>query len=351
MKLAMGLGGGGVASRSRHSSRSSWRKPGWTSSPRARRGVLTRSPSSPTSRPRPSGSSWPPASSTCSPARPRPSRPARPASTRCPAAGSSWAWAVPGRRSSRASTASRSRSRCPGSSTPSGSAGSCGGARRSSTRAGPSRSRCPPARAPGLGKPLNVMDYPVRPDIPIWWAALTPRAVEKAAELADGWIPIHLIPEKIKEVWGGQLQAGLARRGEGRLPVRDQRAVVNVAIGEDLPVQKLRDEYRPAAGPVRGRHGRPRGQLLQRHGRRVRLPRRGQGHPGPLPGRQEGRGRRRGPRRVAGEGPADRPQELRAGSASPPTARPASPRSRSARSAARTRSRLIEQMRELADEA
>jgi F420-dependent oxidoreductase-like protein len=101
-----------------------------------------------------------------------------------------------------------------------------------------------PGQGTGLGKALNVMDYPVRPDIPIWWAALTPRAVERAAELADGWIPIHLIPEKINEVWGNELRAGLARRGEGRLPF-DIYAGVNVAIGEDLPVQKLRDEYRP----------------------------------------------------------------------------------------------------------
>ena len=102
----------------------------------------------------------------------------------------------------------------------------------------------PPGEGTGLGKPLHVMDYPVRADIPIWWAALTPRAVEKAAELADGWIPIHLIPEKISEVWGGQLRAGRARRGEGRLPF-EINAQVNVAIGEDLPVEELRDQYRP----------------------------------------------------------------------------------------------------------
>src|SRR6202020_408499 len=102
----------------------------------------------------------------------------------------------------------------------------------------------PPGQGTGRVKPLNVMDSPLRPDIPIWWAALTPRAVEKAAELADGWIPIHLIPEKISEVWGDQLRAGLARRGEGRLPF-EINAGVNVAIGEDLPVEKLRDQYRP----------------------------------------------------------------------------------------------------------
>lgn len=97
----------------------------------------------------------------------------------------------------------------------------------------------------GLAKPLNLMDYPLRPDIPIWWAALTPKAVETAAELADGWIPIHLIPEKIEAVWGDALAAGRARRREDRLPF-DIMASVNVAIGDNLPVEELRDRYRPA---------------------------------------------------------------------------------------------------------
>lgn len=102
----------------------------------------------------------------------------------------------------------------------------------------------PSDKGAGLGKPLNLMDYPLRPDIPIWWAALTPRAVETAAEIADGWIPIHLIPEKVKEVWGDALAAGRSRRSGDRLPF-DITAGVNVAIGEDLPVTELRDRYRP----------------------------------------------------------------------------------------------------------
>ena len=101
----------------------------------------------------------------------------------------------------------------------------------------------PPGQGLGVGKPLNVMDYPVRPDIPVWWAALTPKAVETAAEVADGWIPIHLIPEKVGDVWGEGLKAGLARRGEDRLPF-DVNVTVNVAIGEDLDVEELRDRYR-----------------------------------------------------------------------------------------------------------
>ncbi len=102
----------------------------------------------------------------------------------------------------------------------------------------------PAGQGLGLGKPLNLMDYPVRPDIPVWWAALTPKAVESAAEFADGWIPIHLIPERVGAVWGEALKAGFARRGEGRLPF-EVSVSVNVAIGDDLPVEELRDHYRP----------------------------------------------------------------------------------------------------------
>lgn len=101
----------------------------------------------------------------------------------------------------------------------------------------------PPGQGAQLGKPLKLMDYPLRPDIPIWWAALTPKSVETAAEVADGWIPIFLIPEKIQEVWGGALAAGQSRRGEGRLPF-DIQASVNVAIGDNLPVEELRDRFR-----------------------------------------------------------------------------------------------------------
>ncbi|MDR1999121.1 MAG: LLM class F420-dependent oxidoreductase [Frankiaceae bacterium] len=102
----------------------------------------------------------------------------------------------------------------------------------------------PKEQGMGLGKPLNVMDYPLRPDIPIWWAALTQNAVRKMAEIADGWIPIHLIPEKVNEVWGESLKAGFAKRGEGRFPF-EINCGVNVAIGEDLDVPALRDRYRP----------------------------------------------------------------------------------------------------------
>ncbi|MCW2604915.1 MAG: class F420-dependent oxidoreductase [Pseudonocardiales bacterium] len=95
----------------------------------------------------------------------------------------------------------------------------------------------------GLGKALNVMDYPLRPDIPIWWAAQTPKAVEAAAELADGWLPYGFIPERADKVWGEALAKGKAKRGEGRLPWEVSTGAL-VAIGENLDAEKLRDQQR-----------------------------------------------------------------------------------------------------------
>jgi len=44
--------------------------------------------------------------------------------------------------------------------------------------------------ATGLGKPLKLMMRPLRADIPIYIAALGPKNVDLAFEIADGWIPI-----------------------------------------------------------------------------------------------------------------------------------------------------------------
>jgi F420-dependent oxidoreductase-like protein len=53
----------------------------------------------------------------------------------------------------------------------------------------------------GLGKPLKLMARPLRPDLPIYLAAISPRAVEQAFELADGWLPIFWSPEQARAVF------------------------------------------------------------------------------------------------------------------------------------------------------
>ena len=57
----------------------------------------------------------------------------------------------------------------------------------------------------GLGKPLKIMARPLRPDIPIYLAALGPKAVAQAFEIADGWLPIFWSPEKARGVFGSAM--------------------------------------------------------------------------------------------------------------------------------------------------
>jgi F420-dependent oxidoreductase-like protein len=70
----------------------------------------------------------------------------------------------------------------------------------------------PEDQGTGLGKPLKLINHPVRPDIPIWVASLGDKNVEMTAELATGWLPIILMPEKMREVFGPALDAGFAKR-------------------------------------------------------------------------------------------------------------------------------------------
>src|SRR3954469_17601791 len=55
--------------------------------------------------------------------------------------------------------------------------------------------------ATGLGKPLKLMARPLRADIPIYLAAIGPRAVAQAFEIADGWLPIFWSPEKARDLF------------------------------------------------------------------------------------------------------------------------------------------------------
>jgi F420-dependent oxidoreductase-like protein len=70
----------------------------------------------------------------------------------------------------------------------------------------------PAGQGTGLGKPLKLINRPVRPDVPIWWASLMGKSVEATARIADGWLPIMFYPEKAEQVWGAQLAAGRAQR-------------------------------------------------------------------------------------------------------------------------------------------
>jgi F420-dependent oxidoreductase-like protein len=68
------------------------------------------------------------------------------------------------------------------------------------------------ADATGLGKPLKIIVHPRRPDIPIYLAAIGPKNVALAGEIADGWLPIFFSPYRYRDVFGPAVDAGRAKR-------------------------------------------------------------------------------------------------------------------------------------------
>ncbi len=102
----------------------------------------------------------------------------------------------------------------------------------------------PPENGTGLGKPLKIINHPVRPAIPVFVASLGEKNVEMTAEIADGWLPHLFIPEKAESVWGSFLAKGRAKRDPG-LGGLEISAGGLLAIGEDEQTRKLADFTRP----------------------------------------------------------------------------------------------------------
>ena len=94
----------------------------------------------------------------------------------------------------------------------------------------------------GLGKPLKLINHPVRERIPIALAAIGPKNVALAAELAESWMPIFYLPERAGQVWGPAVAEGGAKR-DPSLGSLDVIASAPLAIGDD--VTGLRDLSRP----------------------------------------------------------------------------------------------------------
>ena len=91
----------------------------------------------------------------------------------------------------------------------------------------------PPDRGTGLGKPLHLINHPVRERIPITIAALGPKNVELTAEIAEGWQPVFFYPEKADAVWGEALRAGFAKRDPALGPL-DVMVSASLAIGDNV---------------------------------------------------------------------------------------------------------------------
>jgi F420-dependent oxidoreductase-like protein len=101
----------------------------------------------------------------------------------------------------------------------------------------------PPDQGTGLGKPLKLINTPVRERIPVLLAAIGPKNVELAAEIAEKWEPIFFNPERAGDVWGAALAAGKAKR-DPTLGELDVVVGLPVAIGDD--VEHLLEAVRPS---------------------------------------------------------------------------------------------------------
>jgi F420-dependent oxidoreductase-like protein len=84
----------------------------------------------------------------------------------------------------------------------------------------------------GLGKPLKLINHPVRPRIPMLLAALGPKNVALAAELFEAWEPIFYYPEGSAAAFGASLGEGGARRDPELGPLQIV-ADTNVLVTDD----------------------------------------------------------------------------------------------------------------------
>lgn len=92
----------------------------------------------------------------------------------------------------------------------------------------------------GPGKPLKLTVHPVREQVPLYLAAVGPKNVELAGEIADGWQAIFFSPEHAADARSA-IAAGQARAGRTGAPF-DVVPTVPVVVGEDVAT---------AAEPVR----------------------------------------------------------------------------------------------------
>jgi F420-dependent oxidoreductase-like protein len=89
--------------------------------------------------------------------------------------------------------------------------------------------------ATGLGKPLKMMLRPLRSDIPIYLAAMGPKNVALAAEIAEGWLLVWGSGERFRETFGPSLDEGFARGGRDPAAF-DVCAWVPAILSDDLEV-------------------------------------------------------------------------------------------------------------------
>jgi F420-dependent oxidoreductase-like protein len=97
--------------------------------------------------------------------------------------------------------------------------------------------------ATGLGKPLKSILHG-RADLPIYLAAIGPKNVTLAAEIADGWLPIFFSPEHYQSVYADQVREGFEKVGGGKNFDRFD-IVPSVAVVVDNDIETARNQIKP----------------------------------------------------------------------------------------------------------
>lgn len=91
----------------------------------------------------------------------------------------------------------------------------------------------------GLGKPLKLIVHPLRAEIPVYLAAIGPKNVALAAEVADGWLPVFFSPHRVN-TFRASLAEGFARRRDGKtLAEFDIAPTVSVVVGDDVDACRM----------------------------------------------------------------------------------------------------------------
>jgi F420-dependent oxidoreductase-like protein len=86
----------------------------------------------------------------------------------------------------------------------------------------------------GPGKALHLMLRPAREHIPLYLAAIGPKNLQLAGEIADGWLPVFFAPEHAAESVSA-VEKGRAAAGK-QLAGFDVAPTVPLVVGEDLAV-------------------------------------------------------------------------------------------------------------------
>ena len=109
----------------------------------------------------------------------------------------------------------------------------------------------------GEHRPLKLMARPLREEIPIYLAAIGPKNVALTVEIADGWLPIWISPERLGDVFGETLAAA---------PPGFDVAAFSVPVALDDDLQAARDSLKPTLALYVGGMGEFYNALVGRYG-------------------------------------------------------------------------------------